>query len=456
MQVASRWTARWLGLVVWVWAEAAAAAGGRELLRDPAFARGFAVLAPTPGKQVIVREVRFDPDAGEPVWRLAQWNSRFSLETAPLLRTSQGGWALTNRAKTVIVEAPGRPEAELTLGVDSRPEYDRYRQPGEPWPHLLVSQSIPDCPPLDTLEAMPLHLKARVTQNEVFRGEGYREDLHAAQCPLVLIVRNFNRQSPGYGDFFWFSVPLFDDRWEFPPRHVARDTADPSAKLIYNPGLRAFTDQTLMDGDWVDLTVDLLPHLREGLRTGWDLGCLQGSRDVGDYRIASFILGWEVPGINRAEIRFRELSLQAVPAAPQPGYPAFDFTDPEQSAQWTPNQDIASAVTTADGLELTLAGHDPYLVGPPADYPPGQPLRLRLELFSETAGPWQIFHYRTTPGEANSVRFVAPAGQWVTARVPVPPLGRGHRLRIDPPGTQVVVRLPALDAARFHRLRPRP
>lgn len=316
-----RYIARWI--VGWVlfsavglgWAGETVQTKGRELLQDLRFARGFSILSPQHGKRIVVRKVRFRPDLGEPIWNVAQWNSRFSLADVPLEHLPGDVWRLADRSKTVMVRHPGRPDAELVLGVDSRPEYDHPRRQGEPWPHLLVQQSIQGCPPLPTLKAIRLRLRARLTRNEVFRGKGYNRMLHCAQCPLVLIIQNRNRGSAGFGDFFWFEVPLFDDRWPFPPPHIARDTADPSAKLIYNPGLKAFTHQTLADGRWVDLDINLLPQIRKGLHTAWEKGYLQGSQDEADYRIVSFILGWEVPGRNRAEIRFRNLSLQAIPAA---------------------------------------------------------------------------------------------------------------------------------------------
>ncbi|MCB1128063.1 MAG: hypothetical protein KDM81_16340, partial [Verrucomicrobiae bacterium] len=169
------------------------------------------------------------------------------------------------------------------------------------------------CPPLVSLARLDLAIEARLDRNEVFRGPEYRRDRHCAQCPLVLIVQNRNADSAGHGDFFWFSVPLFDDRWPAPPPHVAQDTADPSAKLIYNPGLRAYTDQTLTEGEWVKLEIDLLPHLLAGLRVAGEKGYLRGSHEPADFRITSFILGWEVPGMNRAEITFRNLHLTAIP-----------------------------------------------------------------------------------------------------------------------------------------------
>jgi hypothetical protein len=89
------------------------------------------------------------------------------------------------------------------------------------------------------------------------------------------------------------------------------DTADPSAKLIYNPGLKAYTDSTLSTGGWVRIDVDLLPHLLKGLQVAGEKGYLPASQDPADFEVTSFILGWEVTGRNRGAIRFRNLSLRA-------------------------------------------------------------------------------------------------------------------------------------------------
>lgn len=110
-----------------------------------------------------------------------------------------------------------------------------------------------------------------------------------------------------------------------------------------------------------------------------------------------------------------------------------DLAQPSAAAGWKALHHIASLQPAPGGLQAVLAGPDPYLAGPPADYPPGQALWLSLRLKSDQGGAGQVFFFRdgTVPSEEASVRFNAPAGEWHEARMPLPPLGPGFRFRID-------------------------
>lgn len=278
------------------------------LLQDSEFRHGFRILAPKMGERRVVGPWLGEDTNASPAWDLVQWNSRFPLEP---LRAPAGGprQARTNAAKWVVMD-----HGTLMLGVDSRPEYGNHprRAPSEPWVHLLVEQTIPDCPSLSELRSLPLRLSARLIECETFRPDGYTPDLHAAQFQVVLTLGNTRRGSAGFGDFLWFVVPLFDDRHPQPPRYVNQDFADPSAKLIFNPGTEVFTTRRLRDGEWVPIDRDLLPLLKEALAEAWRLGYLAGSKDPADYRLTTINLGWEVPGLNRASLALRGLNLRAV------------------------------------------------------------------------------------------------------------------------------------------------
>ncbi len=296
---------------LWIVVGAAAAEEVHSLLQDATFARGFHVLAPPAGQRVVSRTFPLDPAGAEPVWDIAQWNSRHDLSTNHPAESADGEWTLRDSSKSVGLVRSGEGAGRIRLELDGTREFRMPRRDGQPWPHLLIQQAVTNCPPIAALSSVDLTLEGRLTGRD-HDDSGHDPGLHCAQCPLVLIVQNRNAASAGYGDFFWFQVPLYDDRWEYPPPHVAMDTADPSAKLIYNPGLRAYTDATLYHGGWVRLDLDLLPHLVQGLTVAREKGYLPGSSDPKDFRITSFILGWEVTGRNRGGIEFRGLSLKAV------------------------------------------------------------------------------------------------------------------------------------------------
>lgn len=114
--------------------------------------------------------------------------------------------------------------------------------------------------------------------------------------------------------------------------------------------------------------------------------------------------------------------------------PEFDFTRPEAAREWVAAHHISALKPTAEGLEIALAGDDPYFHGPARDYPTNTPLWLVVRLKAEQAGPAEVFYFREQPKAGQSVQFHVPAGRWVETRVAMPPLGAGFRLRIDPPG----------------------
>jgi hypothetical protein len=124
--------------------------------------------------------------------------------------------------------------------------------------------------------------------------------------------------------------------------------------------------------------------------------------------------------------------------------PAFDFTQPETVAEWQPTNHVAAVRAEPEGLAIDIDGFDPFVTGPPRDYPQGVPLRISVRIKPEVEGNLQIFHFQTRASEERSVAFPVRAGIWNDVRAMLPPLGPNTRLRIDPPGrtgTAVVARI---------------
>ncbi|MFM1944689.1 MAG: hypothetical protein RI897_3671 [Verrucomicrobiota bacterium] len=139
------------------------------------------------------------------------------------------------------------------------------------------------------------------------------------------------------------------------------------------------------------------------------------------------------PWLRRSLLASSLLALPALTSPPPP--PSFDLTEPAIARYWIPLHDLSQPQGTPEGLEFTITGQDPYLAGPPADYPGDIPLWLHLRLWSDQDGTGQVFYYQDTPSEKASVRFDVTGQTWQDISAPLPPLQPGTRLRLDPPGT---------------------
>lgn len=283
----------------------------RELIRDPRFQRGFEVYDPKPGKKVVSGVLQWGDGAGKPVWGLAQWSSKSPLAGAKPERLPSGAVRFSNEAKAIAVGPAGTDDADLVMRVNGRVEYgDRPRQKGEPWPHLLVEQAIEGHPSLASLQALQFEISVRLRHCEKFPMDGYTPNLHAAHFQVFITVQNRNRKSPGFGDFLWFGIPLYDDRRRIPTPFMAPDTGH--NKFIYTPHGQTFTSESAHGGQWVAVKSDLLPIMREALQVAWERGFLKDSQELADYCLGGINIGWEVPGIFNVELQVRDLSLKAV------------------------------------------------------------------------------------------------------------------------------------------------
>ena len=293
------------------------------LLDDTRFERGFTVWSPEPGRHVDEGAIRPSDSTARPVWGLAQWHSRFTLAEAKREQLPDGSVCFTDGAKTVTFFSPGA-EADISFALNGNIEYgSRAPQPGDPWPHLLAERKLLVHPAVTELESVRIAVRYRLVKADVHRPDGFDPRRHTAQFVFYITVQNRNRQSAGFGDYFWFGVPMYDTRYRLPRAHKAVDKGSDrkpaTGKFIFNPGGQRYTTQSAHDGEWVAIEKDLLPLIREGLETAWRMGYLQDSRDMADYRLIAMNTGWEVTGPLDVEMQVAGLRLEAVlKADPKP------------------------------------------------------------------------------------------------------------------------------------------
>lgn len=291
------------------------------LLTDTRFERGFTVWSPKPGSHVKQGTIRPDETASKPIWGLAQWHSRFTLAEVEPERMPGGAVRFSDGAKSVTFFPEGS-EADIALGLQGILEYEgKAPEPGDPWPHLLAERKLATQPAVTELEALPFFVQYRLLKERVSRPDGFTPQRHTAQFVFYITVQNRNRESSGFGDYYWFGVPMYDTRQRIPKPHKAMDVGSDrkpaTGKFIFNPGGEKYTEQSAHDRDWVTIDRDLLPLVREGLEAAWERGYLKDSHDPSDYRLGGMNTGWEVTGPIDVEVQVRGLRLEAVMKAPK-------------------------------------------------------------------------------------------------------------------------------------------
>lgn len=297
-----------------------------DILIDTTFQRGFVVLDP---KGKVQGEVHCGLDNAKPVWRIAQWYSRQSLYQPDKIAHSATGIAYQSRYKELAVH-PGAPDGDLVMGVNGFAEFGgKYRQWGQPWPHLYVSQRISrpgghlgkDSPPLSRIRHVNLSVAVKLLRNVRHAGPKLNRNLHTAQFLLMFTVQNLNRHSAGYGDYYWFNLCIFDDRQAVTRPFVMADkdqgTKKGTGKLIYDIGMERFHCPPTGSGKWVTIRGDLFPDIVRGLQTAWQRGFLSSSHNLADYYIGGCVLGFEVTGLNDIAFGVRNLRVTA-DVAPTP------------------------------------------------------------------------------------------------------------------------------------------
>lgn len=186
---------------------------------------------------------------------------------------------------------------KIGLEVFASKEYPVPRKPGEDWVHLLLEQNFTKLILLKTIQSIEYKIKAKLLFCNNRMGEEYRPDLHTAQITLFLTVQNRVKDSPQYGDFFWFGLPLYDFRYEKIAEYGAQDLGkeDASKKFISTVASDELFHGSIHSMDWITIDKNILPLIKRSFETAQSRGYMKDSRWE-DLCISSMNLGWEVPG----------------------------------------------------------------------------------------------------------------------------------------------------------------
>jgi len=291
-------------------------AQSKSLFTDRKFQQGFLLMYPRSSQGRKTEAVlNFGDSALKPVWYLAQWGTKYTLAGAECQKFPNGDRVYENAGKKVLVGGPNSENRDLILAISGKQEYgDKVRKSGESWPHLLIEQDANNIYPLTRLNELNFHvlLKLRDFQDHM-NPKDFDTHLHASQFQMFLVVRNIDKQSKDYMNYFWFGVPFFDSRRDIPKAYQARDSGkqDATGKFIFTIDGRAVNYQPMKTKKWITFQKNLLNDIKEGLIAAGKRGYFSDT-DPAHYAVVNMNLGWEITGTYDAAIQIRDLDICAV------------------------------------------------------------------------------------------------------------------------------------------------
>ena len=419
-----------------------------QLITDNQFQTGVNVLDPVTG--AVQGPMQYTTANGAPIWKLAQWGSQASVYGSTPTVLGSGAYKWANLYKVVVMGPTDTVDSDLKLTVNSISEYGGvYRQSGDSWPALLISQRISEpngnigvgAPWIDELTSLDFDIGAKLVYANNVYSNGYNSLIHAAQFLVYFTLQNLNTSSSGYGNYMWFGLRLYDDRDPLPGLAVKQDVG--TGKLIYNVGIEPFCTNGLVLGQWKDISGDILPLIKAGLQEAWSQGYLTNSMSYADYKIGGMNMGWEVPGLSCVTMQVDNFGLEAYGLYwPEP----YQFNVDGDAEGWSSsNLTDQGAPGPANGVWIfTASVNDPKLTGPVIRADSGMYPKVKVRMANAgnpvAASVAQIFWKRVgdtsfTEGRSKKVN-IGNGGGWVeyTFDMTGDPDWQGEitQLRLDP------------------------
>ena len=425
--------------------------GPNELIRDRHFSRGFIAINHKTGAPIM--NMPSGLAQGDPIWELSLGYCNSKLYNQPRQTLADGSVKWEDIYGSLIIGTPGASEGDLTSDVEGYTEYGGvYYVPSaqQGWVYHLTQQQISypgnystGSPPMSAIARLDFSAFAQLLKAEQNKKNGYNSKYHAAQYLIYFTVQNQNIKSPGFGDYLWFGITFYDDRYDIPAQVIMQDKGG-TERLIYNLGAGPFISSGLkVGGPGKTFSGDLMPAMRDALTRAWANGFLTGSNVLSDYRIGGMNIGWEVSGLNNVSMRVKDLSLRYTKRPVKPV--VFDFNTDGDREGWTLTNANEITQGPKDGVWIfSVPGAEPMLLSPELSIEAATHPILRVKMANDH-GPidksyikvyWDRFGDRGLREAWNRMAKVSNGGgtETVTIDMSKSPgwVGEIHQIRVDP------------------------
>lgn len=265
-----------------------------KVIRDNKFSTGFEIHGPRHEDGIIGKL-----NAGEkyPEWRLAQWGTYRNPLTDGVSRT-----------ESILIDMEG--DYDIRLEMKSSKEYQGHlRRENEDWPHILIEQFFKNSVPrLSEVKKLEYTCEFRLDYcNNLIDQSLLDTVMHGAQVHQFFTVVDTRSSS-----YIWFGIPFFDTRHTIFPGYTGIDSGkdDASGMLILIEPQELFTSSSTHTHEWVSYKCDILPMIQNVFERAKENGYFKDS-SLGDMRITSTNLGWEMFSEHDGAFEIRNLSLTA-------------------------------------------------------------------------------------------------------------------------------------------------
>ena len=305
----------------------------RELLFDRYFEQGIKISGLNSHQVGYTWWKYSDADGSEPFWSLGQYgdlsttranydaskndlslgNELFDIPAYGITGVDGDYYTLTNESGSKLISVNTK-TGELNLVVDTTKEYVNQatgdpvvRRNGEDWVHMIIQQT-PGVVYLAEVESFIMELDFTITENIE-----YDNSIGAAQFQWIFSVHD---KASVLGDYMWFNVTLFDNRYEIFPGTQLYDggKADSTGKFIYAPtGKELFPESggKVEIGKTYHVKLDLKEYMRQAFELAKSKGALTES-EWKDMAVNGFNIGWEVSNLSAVGVKIENMSLRVV------------------------------------------------------------------------------------------------------------------------------------------------
>jgi len=300
-----------------------------ELIKDRFFTDGMNVNDPDLSKgKVVIDFLNFGNESNNSstcVWEVTQWGSHFSLANAEhkflfgdSIPKSRGFHGYRNKGATIAIDDKG----EIKMEINNRQQFPDGYKSVVTWPHLYLEQTFyPDTKiSIAECENVYFSLDAILDYACNYEPKSWDPTNSTLHTSINIIIQN--RGTPhvsGGPNFFFVQLPGYDIRYTYAKAINAYDKAGEiegkrvSHALMYGPSGDKFWDGTFKDGQWHKARVDILPIIKEAFKIATKPNAPLEGADINNLFITGIIFGWENRGVFDGSMRFKNLSIKAVP-----------------------------------------------------------------------------------------------------------------------------------------------